>query len=167
VLLTAGDRIGALALLDRVGREMMRYRSWGHNGRVFGRDSEKNFRDDHDLMETPPAQRATHPQRIVFGLPHNYGRRREHQVEAEGYDRRASPLLVHIHQCGTTPVAVLSLLPAQFLPAPARIDVGGKVVTLIPDAQLWGPIEKFLDRLLDSSPAGRKEPFGATFEVRP
>ena len=68
VLLTS-DRTQAMELLDLVGRELMRYRSWGHNGRVLGQPSEKNFRDDHDLMDGN--RRNRHPRRIAFGLPHN------------------------------------------------------------------------------------------------
>jgi CRISPR-associated protein Cmr1 len=169
ILLSAGNARDPLVLLDRVGREMVRYRSWGHNGTVLHNiPREHNFRDDHDLMKLPPAQRPTHPRRIVFGLPHNYyfsGARQTEQVGAEGYDRRASPLLIHIHQCGATPVAVLSFLPAQFLPPSVRIDVGGKKVGLVADPLLWQPIEDFLDRLLD--PTRRKERFDATAAVRP
>ena len=67
-----------MELLDHVGRELMRYRSWGHRGRVLGAESEKEFQDDHDLMKS--RHRSKHPRRIAFGLPHNYGKRPEEQV---------------------------------------------------------------------------------------
>jgi CRISPR-associated protein Cmr1 len=55
ILLSAGDKLDPLILLDRVGRETVRYRSWGHNGTVLGSiPREPNFRDDHDLMKQPP-----------------------------------------------------------------------------------------------------------------
>jgi CRISPR-associated protein Cmr1 len=168
VLLPADDKLEPMALLDRVGREMVRYRSWGHNGNVFGRPSEKNFRADHDLMKQPAGQRASHPERIAFGLPHNYGKPAEKQVGPgdSGLDRRASPLLIHIHECSARPVAVLSFLPAQFLPPSARrISVGGKKVGLAGDDVLWKPIEEFLDRLVGHGRTRRVEPFGEALEV--
>ena len=40
------DKDEAMELLDLVGRELMRYRSWGHRGRVLGKESEKEFQDE-------------------------------------------------------------------------------------------------------------------------
>lgn len=169
VLAPGNGQIQPLTLLDRVGREMMRFRSWGHNGKVLGTDSERNFKHDHDLMKKPSGQRSAHPRRIVFGLPHNYGRQPDQQVGPadDHLDRRASPLLIHIHECGNTPVAVLSMLPAEFLPGgdEALVDVGGKKLKLASDQELWKPANDFLDRLLDANK--RKEPFGPAIEVRP
>ena len=169
VLVCAEGQSQPLALLDRVGREMMRFRSWGHNGKVLGTDSEKNFKDDHYLMKEPSSQRTAHPRRIAFGLPHNYGTNNDQQVgPADGHlDRRASPLLIHMHECGTTPVAVLSILPAQFLPGGdnAKVNVGGKQVKIASDQELWKPLDDLLDRFLDSTK--RKEPLGQALEVRP
>ena len=157
LLLTSG-RIEPLALLDVVGREMVRYRSWGHNGRVLGRPSERNFEDDHDLMKS--RRRDRHPRRIAFGLPHNYGKRHDEQVGPFGkLDRRASPLFVHVHQCGDTPVAVLSFLPARFLPANTDVSVGRSQVPQAPETALYRPVHAFLDRLLD--PSQCREPLRA------
>jgi CRISPR-associated protein Cmr1 len=36
-----------IRLLNIFGRQMQRYRSWGHRGRVNGEDSEQNFKPDH------------------------------------------------------------------------------------------------------------------------
>ncbi len=155
-----------MELLDRVGREFMRYRSWGRGGKVFGSDSEKEFQDDHDLMKRKPHERDQHPRRIVFGLPHNYGKGRDAQVgpQDQELDRRASPLFIHIHECGDTPVAVLSFLPARFLPkGRSDISVGGHPVPQTPETELYRPIHRFLDRLLDRGK--RKEPFGTVVEV--
>lgn len=157
----------AFKLLDRIGREMVRFRSWGRsqNGehpRVFRTiPSEKNFQPDHDLMRVRPVPaelRETHPQRIAFGLPHNYGSRRQDQVEPanSGLNRRASPLFVHIHQAeGSPPIGVLTFLPSMFLPDKRdAISVGGKQVAL-QTKDFWKPVTNFLDRLL--SPSERKE----------
>jgi hypothetical protein len=72
-----------------------------------------------------------------------------------------------VHECSTTPVAVLSVLPAQFLPGgnDARVDVGGKQVKIASDQDLWRPLDDLLDRFLDSNK--RKEPLGQVVEVRP
>ena len=169
-----------LTLLDRIGREMVRYRSWGHNGRVLqGIESERNFTDDHDLMKQGWKQRRSHPRRIVFGLPHNYGQASTEHVEpAEKYDRRASPLFIHIHQGGerSQAMALLTFLPSCFLPFDAGgISVGKqergrrgsedweKQTVGLASQDLWNPINAFLDRLLD--PKERKESFGTVTEV--
>ena len=155
--------LAPMELLDLVGRELMRYRSWGHRGRVLGGDSEKNFEDDHDLMKG--SRHVAHPRRIAFGLPHNYGRRREQQVGPYGkLDRRASPLFVHIHECHNTSVAVLSFFPSRFLPHDTPISVGGRKVPQEPEAELYRPVHDFLDRLRD--PVRCKEALSAV-EVRP
>ena len=160
VLISSG-RNEAMELLDLVGRELMRYRSWGHKGRVLGKDSEKNFRDDHDLMKSNQPNR--HPRRIAFGLPHNYGKQRHEQVgpHDQHLDRRASPLFIHIHECGDTPIVVLSLLPARFLPeGRSDIAVGGDPVPQTREEHLYRPIHEFLGRLLYP-----KEPHGAFTDV--
>ena len=165
VLALSGTR-NPVELLDLVGRELVWYRSWGRNGMVFrNQRSERNFKSDHDLMKTPASRRQTHPRRIAFGLPHNYGRRREDKVgPGADLDRRASPLFIHVHQCRDIPVAVLSFLPARFLPAARpEVSVGGARVPQAPETELYGPIHEFLDRLLDAGK--RKEPFTEVIEV--
>ena len=150
VLLRSARNVQAMELLNLVGREMMRYRSWGHNGTVLGRQSERNFEDDHDLMKS--VHRRNHPRRVAFGLPHNYGKDTRDHVgpHDRNLDRRASPLFIHIHQCGATPVAVLSFLPAWFLPdGRTDISVGGSKVRQTKEADLYRPVHEFLDRLLD------------------
>ena len=165
VLLTS-DKQDPVEILDLVGRELVRYRSWGHNGKVLGADSEKNFKDDHDLMKKAKENRKQHPRRIAFGLPHNYGKPKDQQVgpHDKQLDRRASPLFIHIHECGGTPVAVLSFLPARFLPkGRSDISVGGTKIEQTPEDDLYMPIHDFLDRLLDSN--RRREPFTRAEEV--
>jgi CRISPR-associated protein Cmr1 len=166
-ILLSGGKAEPLELLDLVGREMVRYRSWGHDGKILGSvDSERNFKDDHDLMDS--GQRKGHPRRIAFGLPHNYGPGKGKEVgpKDSGLDRRASPLFIHIHECGGEPVAVLSFLPARFLPEKrSDISVGGTRVPLADGGSLYEPIHGFLNRLLDSTK--RKEPFTDAVEVGP
>ena len=173
-LLLTGKTKKPLELLDLVGRELMRFRSWGHNGKLFGRPSEKNFEDDHDLMKDVSNRQKprNHPRRVAFGLPHNYGKQ---QVGPYGdLDRRASPLFIHIHHCEEGPVAVLSFLPARFLPSVGherpRISVGRYHVQQAPEDELYRPLNEFLDRLLnmgEGSAGKRKEPFTYVEEVLP
>jgi CRISPR-associated protein Cmr1 len=170
VILKAKESATPLKLLDMIGQEMMCYRSWGHRGKVLGQDSERNFKDDHDLMKLEPARRKTHPRRIVFGLPHNYGKAQSDQIPPKtdrDLHRRASPLLLHIHECGNQPVAVLSFFPATFLPEgdQAQINVGGKKVRVTPNPAIWKPVEELLDRF--ATDRNRKEPFDKVLEVRP
>jgi len=170
VVLTAEECSETLHLLDLVGSEMVRYRSWGKDGMVL-RDipSEQNFKADHHLMKRPSAARSTHPARIAFGLPHNYGQGKTNEVGPDGHDRRASPLFIHLHECGSRPVAVLSFLPARFLPASngnrggAQISVGGKLIPQQVEGELFKPLHAFFDRLLD--PQQRREPFSQALEV--
>ena len=163
-VLLSSNRTQAMELLDLLGRELMRYRSWGRNGKVLGQESEREFKDDHDLMKGH--QRNGHPRRIAFGLPHNYGKGSDEQVGPydNEFGRRASPLFIHIHQCGDTPVAVLSFLPARFLPeGRSDICVGGSRVRQTPEDELFRPIHKFLDRLLP--PSKPKEGFADVVEA--
>ena len=164
-VLVSSDKENPVELLDLVGREFVRFRSWGHRGTVFGQPSERNFEDDHDLMKDR-RQRKTHPRRIAFGLPHNYGKRDDEKVGPwdKALDRRASPLFIHLHRCGGQPVAVLSFLPARFLPAGrSDISVGVSRVAQKPEAELYRPVHEFLDRLLD--PRKRTEHFTRVMEV--
>ena len=152
-VLVPSDRTRPLEVLDLVGREMMRFRSWGHRGIVLNELSEQNFKDDHDLMKKHRYERDAHPRRVAFGLPHNYGRSPDQQVGPAGkLDRRASPLFIHIHMCGNRPAAVLSFLPARFLPKSTRISVGGREVPQTREEQLYQPIHDFLDRIKNRDP---------------
>lgn len=162
IVVVKAQSSGPLDLLNLIGREMVRFRSWGKNEKILsGENSLKLFNGDHDLMKQPPEQRNRHPQRIAFGLPHNYGRGNEDKVEpAEVSDRRASPLFIHMHECSSQFVAVLAFLPAEFLPRDTKINVGGKHVELARAESLWKPVTDFLDRF-------SQEAFAGTFEVRP
>ncbi|WP_437207045.1 type III-B CRISPR module RAMP protein Cmr1 [Planctomicrobium sp. SH664] len=171
----------SLALLDRVGREMVRYRSWGRNGKVLrNQDREENFKGDHDLMKKDWKNRNNYPERIVFGLPHNYGKSTTEHVEpAAGYDRRASPLFIHVHQVNdqSVPIAALTFIPSIFLPREAGgVSVGKrerrhrgsgdweKRTVVLADENFWSPVSGFLNRLLDQNQ--RQEPFGTVVEVK-
>lgn len=159
-----------LELLDLVGREMIRYRSWGNHGWILdGRvRTEGRFIDDHDLVRDLVP--GVHPRRVAFGLPHNYS---NPPVQVGPYDtrlnRRASPLFVHMHECQGRSVAVLSFLPARFLPeGRSDISVGGVSACQVPECELYRPVQDFLDRLIGASEIEgnrRVEPFTEALEV--
>jgi CRISPR-associated protein Cmr1 len=123
-LVEGGD---PLRLLDQIGRSQQRYRSWGRNGIVNDQPSEKNFEEDHDWSKNNrPA--GFHPKRVVFGLPHNYGKGRDMQVgpASSKHDRRASPMFLHVQHLGDHRYAGIStLLEAEFLPSGEQVNAGG------------------------------------------
>jgi CRISPR-associated protein Cmr1 len=118
VVHTGGD---PLRVLDHVGRQMQRYRAWGFRGTVNGEPSERNFVRDHDWSKAPWDRDFAGyvPKRAAFGLPHNYGKGLGAAPAAkEAGDRRASPLLIHVHALGEgRHAAVLAVMPARFVPA--------------------------------------------------
>ncbi len=143
-----------LALLSRTGDEMQFYRSNGRSGIVRGEPAEKTFRPDHDLAQKAAAGAvvATHPKRVVFGLPHNYYfSSTEDSLKITGggkdRDRRASPLFIHAHHFPQGESAIIqSLLPAQFLPSGDQLVMKGrrsqdKRVTVD-----WAVLHNYLDR---------------------
>jgi len=124
-----------LELLDAVGREMVRYRSYGQSRGtrrvVLGNESaEQNFVPDHDLAwHIAQGNRSDmHPQRLAFGLPHNYfffSTRQKVDVNGMNSQRRASPLFIHIHQLSNGCAAVFTMLPARFLPEGDMVKISG------------------------------------------
>lgn len=130
----------ALRLLDEVGREMIKYRSYGmrREGQTNytlpwggGGEALQLFPDDHDHVwqvadgDTNP---NVHPKRIVFGLPHNYRFSNGNivYVNPGEHERRASPLFIHLHQLDKQYAAVLTVLPALFLPEGEGIALNKK-----------------------------------------
>jgi CRISPR-associated protein Cmr1 len=123
-------------LLDNIGEEMIRYRSYGrrnHNGdhTLPGNMgiAEQLFSSDHDLVQSLGNVNITsHPRRVAFGLPHNYffgSTRLKFDITGASSERRASPLFIHIHQLGREYAAVLTYLPARFLPDNEKIRISG------------------------------------------
>lgn len=103
-----------LDALNDLGDGFLRYRGW--------RNGDQNFRGDHDWFRQEnanPRPAKAPPQRSAFGLPHNYsktvGVTAANMGSAE-LDRRASPLMFHIHQAGSEAFYVATCLPTQFTP---------------------------------------------------
>lgn len=125
-------------LLDAIGKELLRYRSYGHKNKnasvhvlPWHERAEQNFAGDHDLildfLKGQFRRSQGHPCRIVFGLPHNYfflSTKQKAFVEGVNYKRRASPLFIHIHALPAREyAAVFTFLPALFLPAGEQIKI--------------------------------------------
>jgi len=171
VLTVDGGSSKAVELLDCLGREQVYFRSWGKDGFVLGDRSEKgqpreeNFKDDHDLHKDKDKKAHIpnkHPERVVFGLPHNYGKGADNSVEPEDKDinRRASPLFIHIHQTDADSplVGVVAFLPSRFLPeGKSRLKAFGKVVSLNKSEDFWKPVHGYLDRLIGKKGATVKK----------
>jgi CRISPR-associated protein Cmr1 len=122
-----------LKVLDEIGKEMMKYRSWGHNGQVLGQPSEKNFKHDHDWSKNPKSYDDNfHPRRIAFGLPQNYSK--YVMVEPKNDDskkssRRASPLFIHIARTEDGKYhGVITIFESMFLPENFKINAGNIIV---------------------------------------
>lgn len=128
-------------VLNAFGKKMLLYRSWGKGGKVLNEDSEKRFEADHDWSKGNRPNNF-HPKRVVFGLPHNYGKGERLSVTPESHERRASPLFFHVHKIGAEYIGVSLLLPATFLPHGERINAGG---TSVPANIEWSILTDFLD----------------------
>ncbi len=145
-----------MTLLNKTGSELQMYRSFGNDGKVGGKDAERNFTHDHNLVleHIQGRQADIAPKRVVFGLPHNYffsngkGKSDVNAKVDNEETRRASPLFTHIQKLGDTFVLVHALLPAVFLPDTAKITIkGGKAPTaqITPNVD-YTVITKFMDR---------------------
>lgn len=129
-------------VLNSFGQGELLYRSWGKDGKVLGKQREENFKADHDWSKkTRPS--GFHPRRVVFGLPHNYGKGQSMEVSPARHDRRASPLFFHVHAFGEKSfIGVSILLKSAFLPAGENINAGGVDV---PAKIEWNILTDFLD----------------------
>jgi CRISPR-associated protein Cmr1 len=164
----------AKELLDMLGKEQQLYRSYGSRSRyvegapyrVHGLKAEQKFKEDHDLMALVASGKTVTaaPRRTVFGLPHNYyfsnGSKAEVNYFPAGSEpgRRASSLLLHLHQVGRQHVAVHTLLKARFLPSATgkapQVHIGrprqrGTPVDL---SEHWEVLDDYLKRYQDKHP---------------
>lgn len=141
-------------LLNSIGMEQQMYRSYGQNGKVNGKPSERKFSTDHDLImdATNGVRIQQAPKRVVFGLPHNYffsstSAKADVNYAPDGKDgRRASPLLLHLHPVDDQFIAVHTLLPAKFLPAAAQIRVKTRSTVYVNPTPDWQILHTYLNR---------------------
>jgi len=158
----------AWSLLASVGNQLQLERSYGkemRGSRKVGSNNyaEQNFCGDHDLIldAIKGKHLLEHPDRVVYGLPHNYfysGLRKGAQIapthsgkrgyESKPRSRRASPLFIHIHQIGNEYFAIQSMLPAVFLPSTDKVEInidGKRKFQITPNVD-YTFIERYMDR---------------------
>lgn len=118
------DGSDSMTVLNEAGSAMKGYRTYETEDPIF--------RNDHDWMlaATKAGTVPNHPQRVVFGLPHNYffsSTKAKVDVSWSNGDRRSSPLFIHIHEFSQGNYgAVGALLPAVFLPSNETIKIKAK-----------------------------------------
>ncbi|HDX9007857.1 type III-B CRISPR module RAMP protein Cmr1 [Aeromonas dhakensis] len=142
-----------LELLNEYGLQMMHYRQTDKQdkqGKVRGLGL---FKDDirqlSKLLENRRIERA--PQRAIFGLPSHIRLQKNIEIKPAGkssdgkaYERRASPLLAHIHRFPSGEQIMLTImLPAKFLPEDRLIITASREqeISFSPD---WSVIEGFI-----------------------
>jgi len=154
-------------VIEAIGKEMGLYRSFGikrptdSEHKTFGIKSEQNFTADHnEMLKAAQGQSVNqHPQRLIFGMPHNYFfsslQKPNNKVDiptkptkprdkSKVYrERRASPLLVHVHPMGNEYIGVLLLMRSTFLPLGEKVLIGRSEVPVAVD---WQVIETFMQR---------------------
>lgn len=142
-----------LALLNEYGNEMIRYRQTDkpdRKGEVRGLGL---FKDDirqlSKLLENRQMERA--PQRAIFGLPSTIILQKKIAIKPAGkssdgkaYERRASPLLAHLHRFPSGEQIMLTImLPAKFLPED-QLSITANGEQKIPFSPDWSVIEGFV-----------------------
>lgn len=158
VVTVSAKGASAVQVLDMLGREQVFFRSWGNHGRVLDGKSERNFTPDHDLSKGLPAA-IDYPKRVVFGLPHNYGKGKDVGPASKKLDRRASPMFLHVHQTadGSPVTGLVTFLPARFLPRGEQIRAFNRDRPINESEPFWEPIHGYLNRLVGTSSATKKK----------
>jgi CRISPR-associated protein Cmr1 len=140
------DKADATEVLNQLGMEYAGYR----RGERGGWRSRK-LRGDYTIAVKgqPP---GVHPKRIAFGLPLTVSSGKK-PVEPVEHTRRASPLLFHIHHFDDHAVAVVSFLPARFLPqGKSGVTLANGARRDIDDgAAVYQPVVDFLEFLKQES----------------
>ena len=92
------------------------------------------------------------PSRAIFGLPHNYfwiesKDKLEIAPKESTRNRRASPLMIHIHEFPDGHCAAIQLLfPSRFLPDQTVLELKGKRTSNLTDPKVsYQPIINYLD----------------------
>jgi CRISPR-associated protein Cmr1 len=149
------EKSNANEALKAMGDELGMYRGWGREGKVFGKPAEKNFKADHDNMYAAANGQTypdTPPKRLIFGMPHNYRFSSGGSVSIQNtvlkFQRRASPLFIHVHQFpqGESALGVMLMLPAQFLPTNDKVEIKGRGSKMLAANLDWVDMEKLLQR---------------------
>ncbi len=143
----------SIKLLSRLGDEMAMYRSYGRNGKALNKSAERNFIEDHDWAYSVADGKRTEgiPKRSIFGLPHAYNLSGGGKPQIN--DRRASPLISHIHALPNGQKLLINLvLKSVFLPEDKKIEVKSRSKLVISDVDEkidWTVLDNFLARFKD------------------
>lgn len=110
------DSGDSLHMLDRLGRAMLNYRGMGRGAETKVDDQPilKQFWEDHDWFRKG-ANDVYIPYRSAFGLPHMYNSKQGIGVVPQSSDRRASPLMLHVHKAGSEAFGVAAVFPNRFI----------------------------------------------------
>lgn len=152
-----------LALVERISEQLLRYRRNGEKAEAEQNRAERNFPNDSASISgfLKTGEIETVPLRTAFGLPHNYFFKdfdgpystAELTPSGEKRERRASPLITHIHRFPSgLCVAIQLFLPAQFLYEGDEIKLtqkrGNRAGSTVykPFTPNWSVITNFLDR---------------------
>ncbi|WP_299791629.1 type III-B CRISPR module RAMP protein Cmr1 [uncultured Shewanella sp.] len=136
-------------LLNEYGKQMMVYRL-SDQSKIGGSNGLGLFKSDaqnlSNCVEGIPIKSA--PRRAVFGLPHNVffiHNKQKVEVNPEDHERRASPLLAHLHEFPDGKLQMITtLLPAVFLPKGEEIKIKHKKSFFISFSPEWKVIEDFI-----------------------
>ncbi len=158
--------------LNMLGVGMMLYRSSGRNGKIAYRDKPawRQFHEDHDwFYEIAGGQTAERvPERVAFGVPLPFyssttNRKVTVGAAAATRDRRASPVLMHVHRVGQDYLGVITILPGRYLPDGDSFSVKrgdqpvGTLTAPSPDAFNFDPLFDLIDG--HGRPPHRQSPF--------
>ena len=155
----------ALRVLQAVGNQLHSYR----DGTVGQVQQPKNFSNDRVLARSAQEGNAIDklPERAVFGLPHNYQWKEPGNPKLDiapatsTRNRRASPLLIHVHAFPDNSVVALQLLlTSTFLPAGTDIELKSSrdknTRTMpVPDIS-YQPVHTYLDTYFPSKEVLRR-----------
>jgi CRISPR-associated protein Cmr1 len=115
-------------LHNLINDEMQSYRT---NKKKNDQTADTVFKSDCELMKAVinGEKIDTAPRRIIFGLPHNYFIPSTGKADVDSSSgRRASPVILHLHQLKNTvsAFALHTYLGGQFLPQDIRVEVTSK-----------------------------------------
>ena len=144
ILYQGSENEDACDVLGHMAKRFVCYRSWGKYNKAYGCSVEQNFTNDKNWFHDTASERSSvfHPERVVFGLPHDYGKHEKDKVNAVHFNRRASPLFFHIHKINNFYIGVSIVFKSIFLPVGEKIQAGDKKIN---QSINFGIIDDFLD----------------------
>jgi CRISPR-associated protein Cmr1 len=138
-----------------LGNEAARMQEFRCSSRDKGKLKNRNVlcKEDADYIKEllGPKTKADHaPNRIIFGLPNNYHVPNKGEIEVNaafdenGMERRASPLILHIHQFGKDYIPIYTLFQSIFLPEDKKgnLRINNERVNASPN---WDLLQRFID----------------------